>query len=79
MVRTSVTPRQQNISITVPPSYVGKKVEVMLYALEELEGEAKETVPKSNAARFKGIFSKEEGKMFNEYQKQARDEWDRDI
>lgn len=79
MVRTFVTPKQQNISITVPQDYVGKKIEVLLYAVDEPVGEERATVPTSNAAQFKGIFSKEEGKKFNEYQKQAREGWDRTI
>ena len=39
MVRTIVTPLQQNISIIVPEGYVSKKIEVLLYALEEVEAE----------------------------------------
>ena len=41
MVRTIVTPLQQNISIIVSEGYVSKKIEVLLYALEEVEGEEK--------------------------------------
>lgn len=79
MVRTFVTPTQQYISIAVPQNYVGKKIEVLLYAVDEPVGEEKTTAPNNNAAQFKGIFSKEEGREFNEYQKQAREGWDRDI
>lgn len=37
MIRTTLTPEQQDISINlhVPKSYVGKKVEVLLYAYDE--------------------------------------------
>lgn len=78
MVRTLVTPQQQNISILVPQNYVGRQIEVLLYAVDELEKEEKKTVP-NNAAKFKGIFTKEEGEKFNDYIKQARNEWDRDF
>ncbi len=33
MIRTSITPQQADILI--PPQYIGKKLEVMLYAVEE--------------------------------------------
>ena len=31
----------------------------------------------NNAAKYKGILTKEEGEKFNDYIKQARNEWDR--
>jgi uncharacterized protein (UPF0335 family) len=71
MVRTLVTPKEQNISIHVPQNYVGKQIEVLLYAIEELEGEKVEV---KNSAKFKNIFSEEEGAKFNEHIKQARRE-----
>lgn len=78
MVRTLVTPQQQNISIQVPQNYVGRQIEVLVYAVDELIEEDKKAML-NNAAKYKGIFSKEEGERFNEYIKQARKEWDRDF
>ncbi|CAN5590417.1 hypothetical protein BH11BAC3_BH11BAC3_21900 [soil metagenome] len=76
MIRTLVTPQQQNISILVPKNYVGRQIEVLVYAVDELVEEEKKSIP-NNAAKYKGIFSKEEGEKFNDYIKQARNEWDR--
>ncbi len=78
MIRTLITPQQQNISILVPQNYIGKQIEVLLYAVDELIEEEKIAMP-NNAAKYKGIFSKEEGEKFNQYLKQARSEWDRDF
>ncbi|MEO6721117.1 MAG: hypothetical protein ABIN67_12130 [Ferruginibacter sp.] len=78
MVRTLVTPQQQNISILVPQNYVGRQIEVLLYAVDELI-EGQQTAKPNNAAKYKGIFSKEEGEKFNQYIQQARSEWDRDF
>jgi hypothetical protein len=75
MVRTLVTPLQQNISILIPQNYVGRQIEVLMYAVDELVEEEKEATP-NNAAKYKGIFTKEEGEKFNEYIKQTRKEWD---
>ena len=76
MIRTLIIPQQQNISIQVPKNYVGKQIEVLLYAVDELEEEKITT--SNNASKYKGIFSKEEGEKFNQYLNQARSEWDRD-
>jgi len=78
MVRTLVTTQQQNISILVPQNYVGRQIEVLVYAVDELVEEEKK-VTANNAAKYKGIFSKEEGEKFNDYIKQVRNEWDRDF
>jgi hypothetical protein len=78
MIRTLVTPQQQNISIQVPQNYIGRQIEVLLYAVDELIEEEKITRP-NNAAKYKGIFSKEEGEKFNQYLKQARSEWERNF
>ncbi|MBC8044634.1 MAG: hypothetical protein IAF08_14440 [Rhizobacter sp.] len=72
MIRTVVTPESQTVSIDVPQSYVGKKIEVLLYAVDELiEKEPRRT---GNAASFKGIFSEAEAIQFHQYLKQARND-----
>ena len=50
---------------------------MLLYARDELN-EEKAASP-NNAARFKGLLTKEEGEKYHQYLKQARNEWDRDI
>lgn len=35
MIRTLITPQQQNISIDLPLNYVGKKVEVIAFTIDE--------------------------------------------
>jgi len=77
MIRTVITPHNNNIQLSVPNSYIGKEIEVLLYAREELsEGKA---INKNNAARFKGLLTGEEAEKYHQYLKQARNEWDRDI
>lgn len=39
MIRTLVTSQQQNIFILVPQNYVGKQIEVLLYAADEVKEE----------------------------------------
>jgi len=35
MIRTQIIPGEQNISITLPANYIGKKIEVIVYSMEE--------------------------------------------
>lgn len=35
MIRTVITPQQQNISIDLPQNYIGKKVEVIAFTIDE--------------------------------------------
>jgi len=47
---------------------------MLLYAIDELIDD-KRLINKKDASKYKGVFSKEEGEKFNEYIKQARNEW----
>ena len=77
MIKTIVTPLNNNILLTIPASYIGKEIEVLFYATDELKEQ--ENTPKNNAARFKGLLTKDEAEKYHQYLKQARSEWDRDI
>jgi hypothetical protein len=77
MIKTVVTPQNNDLHITVPNSYIGKEIEVLLYSKEELT-EEKKTNGK-NASRFKGLLTIEEADKYQAYLKHARTEWDRDI
>ncbi len=77
MIRTVITPDNNNIQLSVPNSYIGKEIEVLLFAKDELKEENITKV--KNASRFKGLLTKDEGAQFHQYLKQARTEWDRDI
>lgn len=37
MVRTTITPNKRQVSIQMPENYIGKKVEVVYYTLDEIE------------------------------------------
>ena len=76
MIRTSITPQQADILISVPPQYIGKKLEVLLYAVEEITEEA----PKATTmAQFWGILSKETADDIIQRAEESRNEWDRNF
>lgn len=83
MIKTVVIPQNNQLQITIPNSYIGKEIEVFLYAKEELEKEIEKVEDKpvkvNNAARFRGILTSEEADQLQEYVKKSREEWDRDI
>ena len=67
---------QTDIQLSVPESYVGKKLEVLLYAVEELSEEQ----PKKNGmAQFWGALSNETAEDMHKQVEQDRDEWNRNI
>lgn len=74
MTKTIITPENNSILLPVPKEYVGKKLEVLMYALEELS----ENRPQLNTmASFKGVLTTEEAEQLQEYVKQSRGEWTR--
>jgi hypothetical protein len=79
MVRTSITPEQTDIHLSIPQDYVGRKLEILLYPIDELTEGSSEKSQKKKPSDFKGTLTKEEGEKFQEYLKQARNEWDRNF
>lgn len=77
MIKTIVIPHNNNLNVAIPNNYIGKEIEVLLYAKDELIEE--KVIKKSNAARFKGLLSNEEADKYDTYLKQVRNEWDRDF
>lgn len=59
MIRTIITPAQQNISIHLPMNFVGKKVEVLLYILEEVEVPPSAATGKKKPSDYAGSLSLE--------------------
>ncbi len=75
MVRATVTPLDQDVSIHVPENYVGRKLEVLLYPVDELT----ESQPaKKSVAGLRGSLklTDEEYKDLQQYLKEVRNEWD---
>ena len=76
MIRTSITPHQADISISIPPHYIGKKLEVLLYAVDEIIEEAAKP---GIMTQFWGFLSDETAQILHEQTAKSRNEWDRSI
>ncbi len=73
MIRTSLTPDKAAILLTIPPQYIGKKLEVLLYAVEELT----ETAQPNTMAQFWGALSDESAQDLRTQTEASRQEWER--
>ena len=77
MLKTLIVPQESTYSLTIPVHYIGKKIEVLLYSIDELL-ENKEP-KKKKPSDFFGTLSISEGEEFQEYVTNSRLEWDRNI
>ncbi len=78
MIRTILTPDNQDVSIHIPEKYVGKQIEVMIYAVDELNNGEKTADKRKN---FRGSLNLTAGQYqdFQDHLKNIRNEWDKDI
>ena len=80
MIKTTIVPDTEDISIHLPHSYVGKKIEVLLYAIEELYDIPADNKPTNNALlRGQISLTEEEYNDFQQHVKNSREEWGNNI
>ena len=77
MIHTTLIPNNEVVELVLPNHYVGKKVNFLIYVVDEIE--QLKSVKPTNADQFKGILNTEEAKSFNQYLTTTRQEWDRNI
>ena len=76
MIKTTIIPQQTNINILVPQNYIGKKIEVLLYAVDEITTDAPKNV---TMADFWGVISDETAQKLHKNVAESKEEWERDI
>jgi hypothetical protein len=79
MIRTVITPENQDVSIHIPESYIGRQIEVLLYAIDELNEQ--ENLKNKKPSDFRGALnlSDEQYIDFQNHLKDVRNEWNNDI
>ncbi len=80
MIRTIITPLNTDLHIDLPIDYIGKQLEVLVFATDEtnkVNGKAKNKP--GVMAQFWGVISKETGEEMHKHIEQSRSEWERDI
>ena len=74
MVRTILTPANTHIELDIPAEYVGRKVEITCFPVDEYKGNNKKRM-----SDFWGILSDETTKELHSHIIKSRDEWERGI
>ena len=74
MIKTIVTPQSTDLVLSIPPSYVGKKVEVILYSMEEINSIETQKDDKTSLRGSLGL-SAEQYQDFHSHAKDTRNEW----
>jgi len=77
MLKTVITPQKSAYSLSIPSNYIGRKLEVLLYAIDELSENPKPN--RKQPSDFFGTLSIQEGEEFQKYITTSRLEWDRNI
>ena len=75
MLHTKIIPQTTDIHIAIPQDYVGRKLELLLYAADEAIDINAQTEDTPTMSAFRGILSKEKGNELLAYLQQSRDEW----
>ena len=73
MESTIIIPRKSRVSLSVPPSYIGKQVEVTFALIDKTETPKPAT---RLSEMFRGVLSKESAESFHQHIQTMREEWD---
>lgn len=74
MVKTHITPLQNTYNLAIPKKYIGKKVEILIYSIDEVQVEKP---IKSTMADFWGILSDETAADLHNLTNTGREEWEK--
>ena len=75
MIKTITIPQNNSFSLTIPNNYIGKKIEILMYALDEVEDE-KPAAPKKTMADFWGSISDATAKELHKSTEDSRNSWE---
>lgn len=77
MIKTTVTPKNNQINLSIPNNYIGKEIEVLIYAKDEVDVDNEK--PKLSMADFCGVLSEDDYQALKEHTEQSRKELNRSI
>ena len=78
MIKTTAIPQNNNYNLAIPNQYIGKKIEILFYALDEL-GFDKSIPLKKTLSDFSGTLSEIDYQLLKNHTEKARNEWNIDI
>ncbi|MEA5140050.1 hypothetical protein [Arcicella rigui] len=75
MIKTSAVPLNSSYNLTIPNNYIGKKIEIIIYALDEVEEQTTLPTKTKLSEKYRGILSKEQGDNLDSHISKMRGEW----
>ena len=75
MIRTIITTSDRNIVIPVPKKYVGKKIEVIMFEVEEINKQTTDEPAKLKPSQLRGFLSHDTAEAMQQHVQQSRNEW----
>lgn len=72
MIRTTIIPANNNIVLPVPEKYVGKKIEVLMFDVEEAKGETNAASKKLKPSALRGFLSEATADAMQQHVQQSR-------
>lgn len=75
MTRTTITPSHNSIVLNVPEKYIGKKIEVLMFDVEEVSVEHSNSNTKLKPSQLRGFLSKDTAEALQQHVQQSRNEW----
>jgi len=78
MIRTTITPVTTKVYLSIPKEYLGKKVEVLLYTIEESEPGTSVVTAGKKPSDYAGTLSPEAANKLLSHIEQSRNEWEKD-
>lgn len=75
MIKTVAIPQNNSFNLAIPNDYIGKKIEILIYAVDELTEQINLPAKTKLSDKYRGIITKEQGLELNEHIKQMRSEW----
>jgi len=76
MIRTVITPSNQTVYFEIPKNYVGKKLEIIAFTIDEATQEPKK---KNTMSQFWGVMSKQTAADLHQQIEISRNEWKENI
>ena len=75
MIKTIAIPQNNSYNLAIPNKYIGKKIEILFYSLDEVM-EEKVASPKKTMADLWGKVSEETGNELNKQVEEGRKDWE---
>ncbi len=76
MTRTTITPTENNIMLSVPERYIGKRIEVLMFDVDEVALESTAESSKLKPSELRGFLSADTADAIQQHLQQSRKEWD---